>query len=352
VGAIHNMSSIGKTTLLAGLCCVTIIYLAGDLCLWHGPLRRQLERATPRDRQVVARVCNFPITRSQLERAVRERLWLEGKAIESLTPDKRKSVRAAALDDLIDHQLLRVKAMANASQLTVSDAEIDGCLLRFGGRFESQDAMASAMKSQGIASERALRARLAARIQQEKYVESRIGPIARVSDTQAQQWFDANRRHLTIPERVEARHIFIPTLECPPDEAKAKLEAALADLTANHKDFATLARELSEDPATKDHGGSLGWMTRGRLPADFATPVFQLALNRPTLVRTRLGWHLVEVTGRMPAEPQTFEQAKPEILAALEAVNRRQAVTEFRAALRRSEAPNIEVFHDTLAEPD
>ncbi len=91
-------------------------------------------------------------------------------------------------------------------------------------------------------------------------------------------------------------------------------------------------------------------MSRARLHADFAAAVFPLALEPPALVRTRLGWHLVEVTGRKPAEPRTFEQAKPEILAALEAVKRRQAVTDFRPALRRFEASNIEVFPHRLAE--
>ncbi len=158
-----------------------LIYLAGDLGVWHGPLRRWIDgaaRSDARDPQVVARVYDYQITRSQLERAVRERLWLDGKSADPLTPENRSAVRRAALDDLIDHELLRAKARSNTQTLAVSEAEITGRLQRFGGRFESPDEMAGAMKSQGIAGERDLRDRLAARIQQEKYVESRIGPLA------------------------------------------------------------------------------------------------------------------------------------------------------------------------------
>lgn len=344
------MSPRGKSTLILCFCGLMLFYLAGDLLVWRGPLRRRLDGDEPPAREVVARVFDYPITRGQLERAVRERLWLEGKSLESLTPETRETARAAALEELTDHELLRAKAAANAPQLTVADEEIQARLSRFGARFDSPDELAGAMKSQGIARERDLRARLAARIQQEKYVESRIGPLARVTDAEARQWFDANRPQLAIPERIEARHLFIPTLDHPPEEAKAKLAAALTDLTAGKKDFATLASEVSEDPATKDSGGELGWMTRARLPADFAAAVFALALEQPALVRTRLGWHLVEVTGRKPAEPRTFEQAKPEILAALEAVKRQQAITEFRAALRQFEAAHIEVFAERLGE--
>ncbi len=85
-------------------------------------------------------------------------------------------------------------------------------------------------------------------------------------------------------------------------------------------------------------------MTRDRLPADFATPIFSLATDKPTLVRTRLGWHLVEVTARKHTEPRSFEQAKPEILAALEAVKRHQAAADFRKSLRQKHSGEIEIF--------
>lgn len=91
-------------------------------------------------------------------------------------------------------------------------------------------------------------------------------------------------------------------------------------------------------------------MSRDRLPEEFAEPVFSLALNKPALVRTRLGWHLVEVTARKPVEPRSFEEAKPEVLAALVSVKRAEAITEYRAALRQFEAAKIDVYHDMMAE--
>ena len=353
------MTPLGKFSLRLGLYGIVLAYLAGDLFVFHGPLRRKMDRADSGSPEaiaaakasgVVARVFNHQITRSQLDRAVSERLWLEGKTLDSIPPQNRKTVRYAALDELIDHELLRIKAKANATELQVSDEEINERLRRLLGRFESKTAMEAAMKSQGIPNERDLRDRLAARIQQEKYAELKIGPLVQISEDEARGWFEENQQQLATPERIEARHIFLPTLDHPPEEAKAKLEAALADLTAGKKDFATLAKELSEDPATKENGGSLGWMTRNRLPGDFAAPVFALPLGKPTLVRTKLGWHLVEVTARKPSEPRTYEDAKPEVLAALEAVKRRQAAAEFRNALRRFEGHKIDVFHDMMAE--
>jgi peptidyl-prolyl cis-trans isomerase D len=353
------MTPLGRFTLRLAIYGTVAAWLAGDLFVFHGPLRRRIDLADPKSpeavrlaksRGVVARVFNHQITRDQLERAVRERLWLEGKNPADLTPHNLKLVRYAALEDLIDHELLRVKAKVNATELRVGDEEVNERLLRLLGRFESKGEMEAAMKSQGIASENDLRDRLAARIQQEKYVELKTGPLAAVTEDEAREWFERNRGQLALPERVRARHVFIATLNRPDEEAKALLETALADLTSGRADFPTLAASLSEDPASKTRGGDLGWMSRGRLPEDFSAPVFSLKPNTPALLRTRIGWHLVEVTDRKPKEARGFEQAREEVFAALEAVKRREASREFRSALRRFEAEKIDVYHDMIDE--
>ena len=340
------MNTRATTITLCALLGGTAIYLACDVWVWHGPLHRLIETANQPTSPVVACVFDTPITRSQLERAISTRLWLAGNTADKLTPEQRRQTSHAALEELIDHELLRAKVTANAAALVVSDAEINARMDRFAGRFDSPDAMAGTLKAQGIAGGHDLRARLAAQIQQEKYIESLIGPAAAVTAAEARQWFAANQPYLTNKERVEVRHIFIPTLDYPPEQARAKLAAALAALTSGAKDFATLAGELSEDPASSASGGTIGWMTRERLPADFAAPVFALATNKPALVRTHLGWHLVEVTARRPAEPQTFEQAQPEILAALAAIKRRDAITKLRTALRESAAADIKMLDE------
>jgi parvulin-like peptidyl-prolyl isomerase len=351
------MTPLKKMSLRLAIYGAVFLYLLGDLFVFTGPLRRRINLADPatpeaiakaKSRGVVARVFNHQITRTQLDRAVAERLWLEGKTLEDFPPALLKPLRLAALNDLIDHELLRVKAKAHAPDLKVTDAEVDERLRRLMGRFESRDAMEAAMKSQGIPTGADLRDRLAARLQQERYVESKVRPLSEVTDDEARKWFDEHTEELALPERVAARHIFIATLDTPAEQAKAKLETALADLVSNKKDFATLARELSEDPATRETGGALGWMTRARLPADFSEPLFALPPAKPALIRTRLGWHLVEVTGRKPAEPRTFQHAKPEVLAALRTLKRQQAANDYRHALRQFEAAKIQVFHDML----
>ena len=353
------MSPLARFSLRLVVYGAALAWLAGDLFVFHGPLRRRLERANPHSAEalaeakaggVVARVFNHRITRSQVERALHERLWLDGRAAADLTPQQRRVARYAALDELIDHALLRVKAKAHAPQLRVSDEEVDERLRRMQARFFTKQEMERAMASQGIAGMRDLRERVAARIQQEKYVEMRLGPLAEVTADEAREWFARHAAQLALPERVRVRHVFLATLDRPPEAARAALEKALAELHAGRVDFATVVTTLSEDPASKEHGGDLGWMTRQRLPEDFVGPVFSLPLRQPALVMTRIGGHLVEVTDKLPPRERTFEEARDEVIAALQAVKRAQAANEFRDALRRFEADKIQVFHDLLAE--
>ncbi len=353
------MTSSGKFILRVSIYAAIIAYLLCDLFVFNGPLNRRIQASRPDSPEsiakakangVVAQVFNHGITRGQLDRAVRERLWLEGKELNTLTPGNLKLVRYAVLGELIDHQLMRLKVSVNTLELPVSTEEISVRYQQMAARFPDVQAMKEAMLSQGISSEMELRERIAARIQQEKYVEARIAELIKASDGEISGWYEQNKDALASQEEIEVRHIYVPAIGQTVEEARVKLETALADLNAKTKDFATLALETSQDPATKDSGGALGWLTRDRLPADLTVSLFDLPLNQPAILRTKAGHHLVEVVGRKPAETRGLEDAETEIRAAIENVKRHQAVDDFREALRRFEGHRIRIYHDMLAE--
>lgn len=88
--------------------------------------------------------------------------------------------------------------------------------------------------------------------------------------------------------------------EDPAINAEPEKEASeLLQVIKNHpdKDFGGYTQEYSDDPATKETGGSLGFISRGQFdPAfeelAFSTPVGEVAGP----VRTHLGFHLLKVT--------------------------------------------------------
>lgn len=310
---------------------------------------RILRRVVSLRPDIVAWVGNTAITRAQVERAVHEQCWLEGRDPRSLDAGQLAAARRAALDRCIDDELLL--ADADRAGVEVAEAVVDERMRRFALRFETPGAMSGALREQGIRDESELRRMLAAQLRIEAHAASLVDAQAVVDDSEAIAFFNDHRDALAIPERVRVRHVFAATREASSDSARAKLEAVKRDLDAGLADFASLAAKHSDDPATKDRGGDLGWMTRHRLPADFADAVFALPVGAPALLRTRIGWHLAEVTARLPREQRSFEQARDEVVAALVADKRHRAAAILRDRLRRDANDRILVLPQRLDLP-
>ena len=329
-------------------------YMMLDLMVFQGPLHRHFNRkaeespeqiAAAKARGVVAMVYSQPILLTQVDRRVEQDLWKEGRSLEEISAEEKILRRKAALGTLIDlHLLGRIKVLFNSKEYPVSEEEIDQAVARFVSRFPNPEELKKAMDYQGW-SEKELRYRLAARMQQEDYLEALIG--SEVSEEEARAWYEEHKERLALPERVRARHVFLATLNRESEEARGILAKAKQEL-ADGKSFAELVKRLSEDERTKSKGGELGWMQADRMPDDFAVSVFDLSLNKPSLVRTKIGWHLIEVTERNPAEERSFEDAKEEVVAALEAGKRKEGLELYLRQLREFEKSKVEIFEEVL----
>ena len=90
-------------------------------------------------------------------------------------------------------------------------------------------------------------------------------------------------------------------------------------------------------------------MTEARLSADFGKPVFSMKVSEPRLLRTKIGWHLVEVTEKKPKERRSYDEAKAEVIAAIEASKREIMVSRFRTAMRSREDVGVQVFPEMIS---
>src|ERR1043166_2153441 len=125
----------------------------------------------------------------------------------------------------------------------------------------------------------------------------------------AEEVNDYYTRHLETfqrPEQVRARHILFKVASSATAEQEAQVrtraEAVLAALR-HGEDFAILAKQHSEDTATAEQGGDLGYFPHGQMVAPFEEAAFSLPVGQLSdLVRTPFGWHILQVEDKREAE--------------------------------------------------
>ncbi|MBG28151.1 MAG: peptidylprolyl isomerase [Crocinitomicaceae bacterium] len=108
-------------------------------------------------------------------------------------------------------------------------------------------------------------------------------------------------------EEVRARHILVScsAQANPADTLKARKRAnAMRTRILNGEDFeaVALSKAGSDDPSVRDNGGDLGWFSAFQMVYPFEEAAYTTAVgDLSPIVRTRYGYHFLEVTGRRDA---------------------------------------------------
>jgi len=134
----------------------------------------------------------------------------------------------------------------------------------------------------------------------------------------------ANPKRFAVGERVRVRHVlFAVTPGVDVDALRRRAEDCLLDLRARRHGeadrFVEAAARLSNCPSGQD-GGALGWLTAADCAPEFASEVFGHpevgVLSR--LVRSRFGFHVVEVLERDAGTVPPYEAVRAAVRQALE----------------------------------
>jgi parvulin-like peptidyl-prolyl isomerase len=276
-------------------------------------------RRTP---AVAATVNGEPIYTAEVDRYVREigaRFGVDFSKGDAAR--QRQQVARSVLDQLIERTLILQEARRTGR--LASDAAVEDRLRQIAQAFPSPEEFDRALQQQGVS-----RAELRDRVRFELTVR-RILDDLRVpapTDQEARAYFQAHREAFDEPERVRVRHVLLRT------EAEARV--ALARLRAGES-FAQVAKELSQDPGTRDRGGEVGLVAPGQTVPEFEQVAFRLKpgeLSEP--VRTSFGYHIVQVTEKLPAKKATWEGVRQQVLELLRENKRREAFEAWVKELR------------------
>ena len=143
-----------------------------------------------------------------------------------------------------------------------------------------------------------------------------------VDPAEVQRAYVANQDTYRVQERAKVRHILIETPQPGPDgkvdqkavdEARAKAQDVLKQLKATG-DWAGLAKKYSGDPGSKDTGGELGWIPRGRTVAEFEKTAF--SQNKGQIsdpVQSSFGFHIIQTEDKEDAHLTPLAEVKASI---------------------------------------
>jgi peptidyl-prolyl cis-trans isomerase SurA len=290
---------------------------------------------------IVAVVNSELVTAAEVEQRI-ERVRAANAARGAARPPVTEQMRQQALDSLIEERVLLT--FARESGVRVDDAEIDRAVQSIA----AQNKLTMAQLRERVAADGMdfprFRANLRDQILLERVREREVGQRTRVSDAEIDKYL-AERNALNARDsELNIAQILIPVPEGASPELLAQrqalAEAALARVRGG-EDFATVARELSED-GNRARGGEIGLRPASRLPDAFVEQVRSLRPGEvsPTVLRSGAGLHVLKLIERRDTVGVRVTQTRARHIllrpsAQLSADLARQRLADMRAQIER-----------------
>ncbi len=168
-------------------------------------------------------------------------------------------IRQRVLDRMVRNKL--VQQLAKKYEIKITDADIDEVwqlMLKQGGTEAEVDKMISELYGWN----------------QEEFKEKIIQPYVLENK---------------VAEKIMADENF-------DKEAKEKAQEVLNLVKGGKEDFGELVKRYSEDTASAENGGDLGYFGRGVMVKEFEDAVFALGVGETSdLVKTKYGYHIIKV---------------------------------------------------------
>ncbi len=187
-----------------------------------------------------------------------------------------------------------------------------------------------------------------------EYVELSLADLAKkvaVTDEKLKAFYDEQKDIYSTPERRKISHILFMVNDKVDD--KTALEKALkAKQELDTKDFATLAKEVSDDKLTAKAGGDLGLFNAGAMEKPFEDAATTLKLGEVSNpVKSAFGYHLIKVTELVAGDVKPFDSVKDEVTKAYQkaqAENSFYEAGETLSAMSFEHPDNLQAVADTL----
>ena len=225
-------------------------------------------------------------------------------------------------DEKVDLSFVRVKASTLAKDITPTDAEVAK---------QYEDHRDMYREPERVA------------IEYVSYDPKHFEKAIEIADADVEKEYETYKAdRYSDPEEIHARHILLAVPRGADakkrDEVRAKATAIL-ERVKKGEDFASVAKESSEDKGTRDKGGDLGFIRRGHAEEPFEEAAFALQPGELSpVVETRRGFHVIKVEERKAAREKPLAEVRDEIVKNLRLERAQEAARE--AAFSDAEKAN------------
>jgi peptidyl-prolyl cis-trans isomerase SurA len=253
---------------------------------------------------VVARVDDKEITTPQLEKQFQSRV---NGAEQPPSAEEADDLKLQVLNQMINDQILL--KMAGDTGLNATDAEVDVKFNEFKSQYTEEKF--NELLSQQKMTVDEIRNELRKSITIDKLVNKEITSKISVSEGEIKNFYVKNKDSFNLPESYHVAHILVTPVAEPQvtnaknddaktaDQARQKAAQLLKQIQGG-ADFAAVARDYSEDPASAPNGGDLQFQPLQALESldpKLAQTVQRMRVGEttPQVVETRYGFHIVKL---------------------------------------------------------
>jgi len=266
--------------------------------------------------RVLAVVGNRPVLASQVDEEIFSRQSQGGH-----TPTDSAGMaglRKQVVSSIVDEELLVQQAQRDTT-IKITDQEIaDGVeqqMKKVRANFSSEVDFKNELKKAGFETpeeyrrwltDQQRRAAFQNRLIDKLRSDGKLKPVS-PTEQEMREFFEGQKGNLgSRPATLSFRQIIISPKPSPQAKTRTRAQADSIVLELRRgADFATAAKRFSQDPASKDQGGSLNWFRRGIMVPEFERVAFALkpgVVSDP--VESPFGYHIIQVERVQPGEVQ------------------------------------------------
>ncbi|MBC8287894.1 MAG: peptidylprolyl isomerase [Nitrospinae bacterium] len=239
--------------------------------------------------------------------------------------------RTSVVKDLIEKEIVRelVHQQGKKKNLEIDSDLIEQEMAALRKPYDSDEEFEKALSARSITMDD-LKNSMKVDINARQLLNEQIKGKITIADADVKKYYEDNKPKFNRPESYRTRHILAAIF--PPDmlrstpvaelqnkkesltrKAEEKIDAIIKELKEG-ANFEELAKEKSDDEATRENGGDLDVIYKGIFDPSFDEAVSKLNPGETSgKVETRFGFHIIKLIEKRPSEQAPFEELEKAI---------------------------------------